>query len=248
MIHRALGLAAAAGAASAAALAYTYWRRIKLARTIASKAVCAQSDPSNARATVVVLGDSTGVGVGATTPGESVAGRIAAAHPRTRVFNYARSGAHMHDVLAQLDRHGKRPADIVLIQASANDVVDSHSVAAVEADLREAIRRARLLGALVVLMPGCNFVFAPFFKPLFAASMANRAQRMHDMVQRVAGETGAVYVDLFKLKPADPFFREGSRYFCADGLHPSGEGYRIWFEELARKVSLEDVLERREAA
>jgi lysophospholipase L1-like esterase len=225
-----------------------YWRRIKLSRTIASRAVCAQSQPANARATVVVVGDSTGVGVGAATPGESVAGRIAEAFPFTRVFNYARSGAHVHDVLGQLDRHGHHAADIVLIQASANDVVDSHSVATVEADLREAIRRARALGALVVLMPGCNFVFAPFFKPFFAASMANRAHRMHDMVQRVAAETGAVYVDLFKLKPADPFFREGSRYFCADGLHPSGEGYRIWFEELARMVPLEDILERREAA
>lgn len=225
-----------------------YWRRIRLARTIASKAVSHQSDPANARATVVVVGDSTGVGVGAASPGESVAGRIAESFPYTRVFNYACSGAHVHDVLGQLDRHGDKPADIVLIQASANDVVDSHSVAAVEADLRETISRARALGALVVLMPGCNFVFAPFFRPLFAASMANRAQRMHDMVQRVAAETGSVYVDLFTLKPADPFFREGSRYFCADGLHPSGEGYRIWFEELARKVPLADILERREAA
>ena len=248
MIPKALGFLAVAGAVSAAGLAGMYYRRIKLSRTIAARAVCAQSHPANARATVVVVGDSTGVGVGAATPCESVAGRIAEAYPYTRVFNYARSGAHMHEVLEQLEQHGRKPADLVLIQASANDVVDCHSVAAVEADLREAIRRARALGALVALMPGCNFVFAPFFKPLFAASMANRAQRMHDMIQRVAEETGAVYVDLFKLKPADPFFREGSRYFCADGLHPSGEGYRIWFEELARTVPLEDVLERREAA
>ncbi|MEO7742759.1 MAG: SGNH/GDSL hydrolase family protein [Usitatibacter sp.] len=237
-----------AGTVSVAGLAAMYLRRIRLARTIASRAVCAQSHPPNARATVLVLGDSTGVGVGATTPEDSVAGRIAAAFPDTRVFNYARSGACVHDVLAQLDRHGAQPADMVLIQASANDVVDAKDVSAVEADLRLAIGRAQALGALVALMPGCNFVFAPFFKPFFASSMATRAHRMHAMVQRVAESTGALYVDLFHLKPADPFFREGSRYFCADGLHPSGEGYRIWFEELMRKVPLAEMLALREAA
>jgi lysophospholipase L1-like esterase len=224
------------------ALVRHYRQRIRLSRAIAAQAVCAQWNPPAARATVVVLGDSTAVGVGARDPCESVAGRIAKAFPHARILNYAVSGAYVRDVHAQLDKHGDSPADVVLIQACANDVLGTHPVAAVEADLRRAVARAAALGALVVLMPGCNFSFAPFFRPLPVTPIDWRARKIHAMIQRVAGDTAAIYVDLFHLKPTDPFFVQPQEFFCPDGLHPSGEGYRIWFEELTRRVPLGDRL------
>ena len=220
------------------ALVRHYKQRIRLSRAIAAQAVCAQWNPPAARATVVVLGDSTAVGVGARDPFESVAGRIAQAFPHSRIANYAVSGAYVRDVHAQFDRHGDRSADVVLIQACANDVLGTHPVAAVEADLRKVVGRAQALGALVVLMPGCNFSFAPFFRPLFMTAVDWRAKKIHAMIHRVAADTGAVYVDLFHLKPTDPFFVQAQQFFCPDGLHPSGEGYRVWFEELTRRVPL----------
>ena len=31
---------------------------------------------------------------------------------------------------------------------------------------------------------------------------------------------------------------QAQQFFCPDGLHPSGEGYRVWFEELTRRVPI----------
>lgn len=231
-------------ASAIAALVRHYRQRIRLSRAIAAQAVCAQWNPPAARATVVVLGDSTAVGVGARDPFESVAGRIAQAFPDARIANYAVSGAYVRDVHRQFDRHGDKPADVVLVQACANDVLGTHPVAAVEADLRKVVARAQALGALVVLMPGCNFSFAPFFRPFFMSAIDWRAQKIHAMIQRVAADTGAIYVDLFHLKPTDPFFVQAQQFFCPDGLHPSSEGYRVWFEELTRRVPLGERLGR----
>ena len=36
----------------------------------------------------------------------------------------------------------------------------------------------------------------------------------------------------------DPFVQEPRRYYCPDGLHPSGEGYGIWFSTLMAQVPL----------
>lgn len=226
------------------ALVRHYRQQIRLSRAIAAQAVCAQWEPPAARATVVVFGDSTAVGVGAQKPCESVAGRIAQAFPHARILNYAVSGAYVRDVLPQMDKHGDRPADVVLIQACANDVLGTHPIGAVEADLRKAIARGQALGALVVLMPGCNFSFAPFFRPLLVGAVDWRAQKIHAMIDRVARDTGAVYVDLFHLKATDPFFIHAQQFFCPDGLHPSGKGYGVLFDELTRKVPLGQALNR----
>ena len=35
-----------------------------------------------------------------------------------------------------------------------------------------------------------------------------------------------------------PFVKEPHRYYCPDGLHPSGEGYALWFATLVAQVPL----------
>lgn len=41
------------------------------------------------------------------------------------------------------------------------------------------------------------------------------------------------YVDLFDPSAENLFYKEQGRFYATDGLHPSGEGYRLWFEKLA---------------
>lgn len=231
---------AAAGLAMAGAaygLARHYRGRIALGRALAARTRAAEAHPQEPAATLVVLGDSTGVGVGADDPAESVAGRIAAAHPGLRIRNYAVSGAEACHLAAQLDRHGDGPIDIALIQCCANDVRNRVPVEEVERDLEAVVARCRARGAFVAIMPGCNFSHAPFFRPLVAPPRyTRRAMRLHAMIHQVAERHGAVYVDLFDMDASHDFFRQGRRYFCADGLHPSGEGYRVWFERLVARV------------
>lgn len=224
-----------------AAVIAIYASRIRFSRQIVAQTVAAQSSPAECRRTIVIAGDSTAFGVGA-LPTESTAGRLAAAFPHARVINVARSGARIGHVVEQLRRIECERVDMVLVHACANDVLEFRAVDKVEADLRAAVAEARKLSSNVVLMPGQNFSVAPFFLRGISKIIMWHAVRVHAMVQRVTAELGVTFVDLFRDPSDDPFVKEPSRYYCPDGLHPSGEGYGIWFATLMGTVPLQRFL------
>src|SRR6188768_3165064 len=80
-----------------------YMSRIRFSRRIVARTTPCQHTPELCRRVIVVAGDSTAFGVGA-LPGESTAGRIAAAFPHARVINVARSGARIGHVVEQLKK------------------------------------------------------------------------------------------------------------------------------------------------
>jgi lysophospholipase L1-like esterase len=221
-----------------------YASRIRFSRSIVARTQPAQQTPSRCRRVIVVAGDSTAFGVGA-LPAETTAGRIAAAFPHARVINIGRSGANVAGVLQQLDSLDIGHADMVLIQACANDVLEFRNLAKVEADLRAVLAKAKSLSSNVVLMPGHDFSRAPFFLRPISKLITWQAVRVHAIVKRVTQEMDVMFVDLFRHPTSEPFIREPHRYYCPDGLHPSAEGYAIWFSALLASVPLARLLTER---
>ena len=219
-----------------------YASRIRFSRRIVAQTVPAQSTPAECRRTIVIAGDSTAFGVGA-LPTESTGGRLAAAFPFARVVNVARSGARIGHVADQLARIDCPRVDFVLIHACANDVLEFRSPEKVEADLRAAIAKAKELSDNVVLMPGHDFSVAPFFLRGLSRIIMWHAVRVHAVVKRVTEELGVTFVDLFRDPSQEPFVKEPHRYYCPDGLHPSGEGYGIWFARLMGTVPVQRFLD-----
>ena len=214
-----------------------YASRIRFSRRIVARTQAAQQTPTCCRRVIVVAGDSTAFGVGA-LPAESTAGRIAAAFPHARVINVARSGANVAGVLQQLESLDITHADMVLIHACANDVLEFRNPAKVEADLRAVMAKAKGLSSHVVLMPGHDFSVAPFFLRPISKLIRWQALRIHRIVQRVTREMDVMFVDLVGHPTAEPFLTEPKRYYCPDGLHPSAEGYGLWFSALLASVPL----------
>jgi lysophospholipase L1-like esterase len=215
-----------------------YASRIRFSRRIVARTVPAQSTPKTCRRTIIVAGDSTAFGVGA-LPAESTAGRLAAAFPHARVVNVARSGARIGHVTEQLAAAGVEFADLVLIHACANDVIEFRPLAKVEHDFCLAIARAKAISPNVVVMPGHNFAIAPFFLRPISWLVQRHGLKVHALVKRLAAELGVIFVDLVDLyKNEDPFYKEPRRYYCPDGLHPSAEGYGLWFLTLISQVPL----------
>ena len=220
-----------------AAVIAIYASRIKFSKRLVAQTVPAQSCPEGCRSTIVVAGDSTAFGVGA-LPAETTAGRIAAAFPNARVVNVARSGARVGHVVEQLASLDFDRADVVLIHACANDVLEFRSHRKVEADLRAALAKAKSMSANVILMPGHNFSVAPFFLRPISRAIMWHAVRTHAIIAKVTREMNVTFVDLFKDPSEDPFVQEPHRYYCPDGLHPSAEGYALWFTALLAQVPL----------
>lgn len=186
---------------------------------------------------LLVVGDSTAVGTGASAPSSSLAGRIGRDHPRLRIDNLARDGATLADVPAQIEAAPGERYDLVLVQAGGNDVLRLRDLGAVRRDLSRVLALAGARAPQVLLMPAGNVGNAPFFFPPLSWWMTARSRTLHRHVRAAAAAAGAVYVDLFHERADDPFVQRPGLH-AADGLHPSDAGYAAWREALERQAGL----------
>lgn len=203
--------------------------RLREAAELARASEPLQRSVERPSARLLIVGDSTAVGTGASTPQASLAGLLAQRHADLHIENRGRDGATFADIESQLD--GADRFDVVLIQAGGNDVIRLRDLDTVQRDLARVVQRAGERAGRVVLMPAGNVGNAPFFFPPVSWLMTWRARRLHDAVRAVAAQQGAVYVNLFKERADDPFVRQ-PELNARDGLHPSDAGYRLWFDEL----------------
>jgi lysophospholipase L1-like esterase len=227
-------MAALAGMTVLAVTGCTVWR-IGQSAELARQSEPLQVRPAAPALRLLVVGDSTAVGTGASTPAHSLAGLLAARFPGLLIENRARDGATFADVAAQLA--GAERFDMVLVQAGGNDVIRLRDLDQVAQDIDHVTTLARQVADLVVLMPAGNVGNAPFFLPPMSWWMTQRARRLHAAVAATAARHGAVYVRLFQERADDPFARQRALN-ASDGLHPSDAGYRVWMQQLMQQAGL----------
>lgn len=229
-MHRRGGLALAvlAAAALTAVSGCAAWR-LGQARDLTARSEPLSQRPADPAVRLLIVGDSTAVGTGASSPRTSLAGLIAQAHPRLLVDNRGRDGALLADVAAQLAIDERY--DIVLVLAGGNDVIRLRDREAMRADVERIARAAAERAPLVLLMPAGNVGNAPFFFPPLSWLMTSRSRALHRFVADAAAREGLVYVNLFRERAADPFVADPALN-AADGLHPSDAGYRHWWAQL----------------
>lgn len=216
----------------------TAWR-IGEARELARQSTPLQHTPADATLRLLIVGDSTGVGTGASAPSASLAGLLTHDHPRLWIENRARDGATFAGTADQLERGGRFA--IVLVLAGGNDVIRLRSPDALRADIERTAVLARERADVVVLMPAGNVGNAPIFLPPLSWEMTRRARVLHELVRDVAQRHGLVYVDLFHERDDDPFVQR-PELNASDGLHPSDAGYREWYRTLLQQANLAERL------
>lgn len=205
--------------------------RARVARTqIAATTPFSHPTDEGSRA-LLVLGDSTAVGVGATTPEESLAGLLAQEIQATSVENYAVSGACLDELDGQKARARFPAYECILIQAGANDIIL----------FKNLTRSAAMLGLLLGSLPPARHIFVlsagdigrtTIFPPLMRPFLSYTNGVLHRLLEKTCMRHGATYVNLYEPLLHDPFVQEPDKYLSEDGLHPSSEGYRRWFEKV----------------
>jgi lysophospholipase L1-like esterase len=210
--------------------------RLGVAKQLAERSLPFERDAAGATYRLLVIGDSTAVGTGASAPQASVAGLIAREHPTWTIVNRAADGARFADLPGQLP--GGQTWDAVLILAGGNDVIRLTRPGPLDAAVREIAVRSRALAPRVVFMPPGNVGNAPFFLPPLSWWMAQRSKTLHRIVREAARATGTHYVNLYREREDDPFAQQPARMNAADGLHPSDEGYRLWYRALTVQAPL----------
>ncbi len=210
--------------------------RVKDAAELARASEPFKAEPANAVASLLVIGDSTAVGTGASGPAASIAGLIAKSRPGLRVVNRASDGAKYADFARQLKQDTER-FDTVLVLGGGNDVIRFTGETELAQSIATVADLAKERGKNVILMPPGNVGNAPFFFAPASWLMTRRSQTLHALVQEAAQRTGASYVNLYKPKATDPFAQRPNELHAKDGLHPSDAGYREWLSELNRQAS-----------
>jgi lysophospholipase L1-like esterase len=233
-----------AGAAMLATSGCAAWR-IGQSAQLVRESEPLQHTPADATGSLLIVGDSTAVGTGASSARNSLAGWVAREYPRVRIENRARDGAKFADVATQLEAGGR--FDVVLVQAGGNDVIRMRALSSLHQDVDRVADLARQRADRVLLMPAGNVGNAPFFFPPLSWLMTQRARELHRFVAAAAARTGAVYVNLFHERADDPFVVH-PELNGRDGLHPSDAGYAVWWGELLEQSSLASWLTRGQSA
>lgn len=241
-------LAAALGAVAAAAL-LDQAARVRLAL---QQARCARVQPfrrplAQARAQVLVLGDSTGVGLGADTPGDTVAGLLAARWPDVAVHNLSCIGHRLADVQALADDLAARQVrmDLVLLHVGGNDVLRVGDVRTLQHEARALLRTLRRVAREVVWLGPADVGLAPLFRWPWRWWLSQRARRAAVAFEQACVDEGACFVGFHEPAHSRCFASEPQHWFAADGVHPSSAAYRYCFAWLQACGALSGLAARR---
>lgn len=186
---------------------------------------------------LVVVGDSTSVGVGATSLEASYPWLLAkhlATRFHVRLDVVGRSGARMADAAIEFAPKAAlmRP-DVAIIGLGANDVTHLTSLKRLCRDLTSAIEQLERAGAKVLVALGPRFD-APVLSQPLRSLVQSRARSLNRTIRRVATKRGAGVLDL--PSGVGRSFAKDRSLYCADGFHPSDLGYARWAEAMKEQV------------
>jgi len=224
------GLVAAWAALQAFRLMHARYRRIETAAF--------SHDEDTPARRFLVAGDSTGIGIGSIDSRSTVPGRLAAAFAGTVILNRCRDGARSIDVPAQIEASTGH-FDLILIFVGANDVTRLSSYQTVLQAAEHTLDVASARSSHVAVVPPSDLGSAPIWVWPVGALFSRRAETVRRAWQYAMRERTNVHlVDLRMPRDRDPFRLAPRRYYSPDGMHPSADGYALWFAQVTRQVPL----------
>lgn len=184
---------------------------------------------------VLVVGDSTATGVGAKSKQQTVAAYLHDRVNASSLENYAVSGAVVADLNDQIEQADFSEYDYILVQIGGNNIIRFHNAKETAQELAKMLDELPTTDNLRVMSAGNvgATTFFPFFMNPF---YTNRTLAFHKEFASVVEQAGGVYVNLYMPPSKDPFVQQPDLYLSADGLHPAGAGYALWFDSLAETL------------
>lgn len=184
---------------------------------------------------ILIVGDSTAVGTGARRKEETIAGRFAQDFPHSHIQNLAANGSLTRDVLKQFKKAGDAAFDLIIISTGGNDIWNFTNLRSLSRDFTEVLKVANAMSnnRVIVLFFG-NEGSAPFFPFFVRGLLLRRTERVKGVFAEVVSGEKVPFVELFTSYEDNPFTKDPKRFFARDALHPSGEGYRLWYERMWR--------------
>ncbi len=182
----------------------------------------------------VVLGDSTGAGVGAGDASHAfptlLAERLAAGGRRVELRVFAVSGARVRDVrIHQVPRAVDARPDLVFVAIGGNDATHLTGLKGLREDMGAALDALVATGATVVVS-GPGAMNTPNFLPPLRQLIGWRGRSVEAAIERAAEERGLATVQL--RERTGELFTGDPETFFSDDFHPGPAGYAAWAEAI----------------
>ncbi|MEP7139760.1 MAG: GDSL-type esterase/lipase family protein [Caldimonas sp.] len=204
-----------------------FWRGIGRSRALAAASRPYERRQAASAHAILVLGDSTGVGVGAERPEDAIAGRLAIDFPDSDIVNVSRCGARVADALAQARQCAAdgRLFDVAVLHLGGNDVVHGTDVAELAAGCDVLMIELKTVARHTVWLGPPNLGLAPLFPLPYAWLMSSRSRAATSVFAASATEHGVSYIDFSAPEHAERLRRRRKQHFAQDGFHPSSASY-----------------------
>lgn len=207
------------------------WRYVLTGYLIAR--VSPYEQPGTGAGDILILGDSTGYGTGATKSEDSIAGRIGAEYPRYSISNNSKNGRVIEgarDVMVNL-RQSKQ-YDLMVLQIGANDLIAGRPVDVVVGEMQQLIERVLPVARNIVIISAGNIGATPIFSGSRAGQLQEASKTYDQEMKVLADAYNQVYfVSLYDDPIEDPFVMQPKVYTSIDGLHPTSAGYGVWHQK-----------------
>lgn len=188
----------------------------------------------------VAIGDSSGVGVGASSGGgypERLYQRLKRAGHPVGILNLAVSGATTKDVLHhQVQRAASKQPAVITLGIGGNDLWRLVPAGTFKMNMKGIADVLEKSGAEILVSNLIDLTQAPVaalvetMVGIPARAFVSRIEEFNDIVNALAKRPRFTVVDLYgathRELPAHP------EYFSSDGFHPSAAGYERWAELL----------------
>jgi lysophospholipase L1-like esterase len=226
---------------SAAALEMgLFWHGIQRARAFAAQGRRFERRLAAKATTVLILGDSTGVGVGATLPEESIAGLIAADFPDADIANISESGARISDTVTQASRCNASSLhfDVAVLHVGGNDIVRATPIDKLAESCERLMQELAPLAHRTVWLGPPNLGMAPLFPPPYSWIMAARSRAASAVFAQSAARHHVSFIDFSAPAHASHFSGRRRQHFARDGFHPNSSSYRYGYAAARQALGL----------
>ena len=204
---------------------------LSIGKKIAEGAVPFQKINPGGYPKILFLGDSTALGIGA-EPDKTVAGYFGAHYPKSHIENISKNGWKIKDLLDNFPSYSHYSFDLAVIEIGANDILKFTSLTLIETELKTLLDKTKPIAKNIAILHSGNIGAAPFFPKPLGALFTWRTKSVREIYKKIAGEKGALYVDLFEERENDAFLKDKQKYYAPDYLHLTGAGYKVWYEKI----------------
>lgn len=207
------------------------WRLINVGNGLADAAAKVKFErvvPS-AEKKILIIGDSTAVGTGASDSKFSIAGRVGQTFPNASITNLGVNGAKTHELIPRLENLKGRHFDLVMLHIGGNDTVRFTDLEELTVNIAIVLDLTKSLGDKVTLTSTGNVGTAHLLPFGTRWAFKDRTRKVRAIFKEAAEKRGVAYVDLFREKENDPFAKDPGKFYAEDSFHPSDVGYEDWY-------------------